>query len=1142
MSLFRLVVERPVATWMIAIAAAVFGFVSYQRLPLNLMPDLSYPSITVRTEVEGYAPQEVESQISRPIEESLATVPGLSELESRSRAGVSDVVLEFAWGADMDDAAQTVRERLQTTGLPQDAGRPLILRYDPSQEPILRIGLSMAPGADALAGDQALYVLRELAERDLKRDLEAMDGVAAVRVRGGLEREVLVEARQDWLTARGVTIDQLVNTLDSENVNLPGGAIRDGDQDYLVRTLNEVRTVEEIRDLEVWRNDGTRVRVSDLAIVREAHQDREVVSRLDGRDAVELEVFKAADANIVRVAAEIIEELEGTQGPTPEMSTKGLQDRLPDDVQLVILENQARFIEASIDNLRSTAVLGAFLAVAVLFAFLKDFRATGIIAAAIPLSIVATFAPMYMGGVSLNLMSLGGLALGIGMLVDNAVVVLENIQVFVERGMSRRDAAVRGAGEVAAAVTASTLTTVSVFLPITFVEGVAGQIFGDLALAVVFSLLASLAVALLFVPMLAAMDMELPTSDQRPRLRDVSRAARFRSFAQLRDSWKAAAGARRFVGLLWWVPRLFVRLFFELMSFCLVWSTALGSRVAVLVGGLLRGPIARLLVWGADAFQSVYARFARRFEDWIPKVLQRPGVVIGAAIASVVVSVPLGSQLGQALIPELHQGRFTAELALPVGTPLSRTSDFSKDIEQALVGHPEIRHIHSIVGTERRADSRADEGEHTARVMVELAPGGDLERRETAVMDDVRAVVAEVAAEWEIDDPEARMRRPSLFSFDTPVEVVLYDSNLDRLREVSGRVVKQLSQDDSLTDVRSSMVAGYPEVQIHYDRALLDRYGLNTGTIARQVRDKVLGKTATTMSRGDGRMDLVVRLVEDDRRSGDELERINVNPQVTPVIPLSSVATFTEAEGPSEIRRVDQRRAAAITANVVGFDVSGQAQRVSEALQGVAMDGVSWEMAGQSREMERSLTSLQMALGLAVFLVYVIMASTFESVLHPIVILVSVPLAVVGVVLALAVFGTPVSVVVLIGSIVLAGVVVNNAIVLVDTVNRLRSDGRSRLEALAEASSLRLRPILITTMTTVLGLLPLAFGLGEGAEVQQPLALTIIAGLSSSTLLTLGVIPVVYLVLTRLLERTESPSSDDTDPADNVALEPAPAR
>ncbi len=1146
MSLFRLVVERPVATWMIAIAAAVFGFVSYQRLPLNLMPDLSYPSITVRTEVEGYAPQEVESQISRPIEEALATVPGLSELESRSRAGVSDVVLEFAWGADMDDAAQTVRERLQTTGLPQDADRPLILRYDPSQEPILRIGLSVDAAMEPdLVGDKALFLLRELAERDLKRDLEAMDGVAAVRVRGGLEREIRVEARQDWMAARGISIDQVVNTLGAENVNLPGGAIRDGDQEYLVRTLNEVRTVEEIERLEIRRADGTRVRMSDVATVREAHKDREVASRLNGRDAVELEVFKAADANIVRVAAEIIEELEGARGPTPEMNKVGLKDRLPDHVQLVILENQARFIEASIANLRSTAFLGAFLAVAVLFAFLKDFRATAIIAAAIPLSIIATFAPMYMGGVSLNLMSLGGLALGIGMLVDNAVVVLENIQVFVERGESRRDASVRGASEVAAAVTASTLTTVSVFLPITFVEGVAGQIFGDLALAVVFSLLASLAVALLFVPMLAAMDVRLPATDSAPRLREVSRAAQFFSIGQFRSSWRATTGAKRWVFLPWWVSRLLLRLCFEVLSFLFVWSTALGGRVFLVVLRFAKGPLARTLEFGADRFQSGYNRFAARFAAWIPGVLSRPGLVLGAAVASVVVSIPLGATLGQALIPELHQGRFTAEIGLPVGTPLSRTSDFTLDIERRIVDLPEIAHIHSIVGTERRADSRADEGEHTARVMVELTEGGNLEARELAVMDQVREAVIAVANDWNLDVPETRLRRPSLFSFDTPVEVVLYDTDLDRLREVSARVVGRLSEDPSLTDVRSSMVAGYPEVQVHYNRELLDRYGLSTGTIAARVRDKVLGSTATTMSRGDGRLDLVVRLTEDDRRSGDELARININPNITPVIPLSSVATFTEAEGPSEIRRVDQRRAAAITANVIGFDVSGQAQKVAEMMRDVPMDGVTWEMAGQSREMERSLTSLQMALGLAVFLVYVIMASTFESILHPFVILVSVPLAVVGVVVSLAVFSTPVSVVVLIGSIVLAGVVVNNAIVLVDTVNRQRAEGSSREQALAEASVLRLRPILITTTTTVLGLIPLAFGLGEGAEVQQPLALTIIAGLSSSTLLTLGVIPVVYLVLTRLLEPAEASSSPDGEPSDpdGPALpDPTPAR
>ena len=586
---------------MIFIAAAVFGVVSYLRLPLNLMPDLSYPTLTVRTEVNGYAPQEVESQISRPIEEQLATTEGIVELESRSRAGISDVVLEFAWGTDMDDATQSVRERIQTIQLPQDARRPLILRYDPSQDPIHRIALSVDPEAtDAPRGEDALFVLRELADRQVKREIEAMDGIAAVRVRGGLEREILVEAR-DWLAARGVTLQQLVQTLGAENVNLPGGtcARGNGSSSSAPSTSPSVEEVAALR----FDADGVRVPISEVATVREASREREVVS-LDGRDAVELEVYKSADANIVQVAAALEARLEsqvvgwGEDGQP--MTAPGLRDQLPEGVVLVVLEDQADFIEASISNLRSTAVLGGFLAVAVLFVFLRDFRATAIIAAAIPISIVVTFAPMYIGGVSLNLMSLGGLALGIGMLVDKAVVVLENIQVKVEQGLPRREAAIEGTKDVAAAVVASTLTTVSVFLPITFVDGVAGQIFGDLALAVVFSLLASLVDSLLFVPMLAAIDVRLP--DRAPRLREISASAGFSSIPAFKDAWGARTGGRRLL----WAPYLVLRLVFQLTlegfaTAAAVSASLFGRAAAVVLSGILL-PGGAALLSAANAF------------------------------------------------------------------------------------------------------------------------------------------------------------------------------------------------------------------------------------------------------------------------------------------------------------------------------------------------------------------------------------------------------------------------------------------------------------------------------------------------------------------------------------------------------------
>lgn len=1105
MNLFALVVRRPVAAWMIAIAAAVFGLVSYGRLPLDLMPDLAYPTITVRTEAQGYAPEEVEAQISRPVEEALATTVGLVELESRSRASMSDVVLEFTWGTDMDRAAQDVRERLQTTFLPDDVGRPLILRYDPSLDPILRVSLSVQSDQSERDPDRVLIELRELAEQELKRELEAMDGVAAVRVRGGLEREVLVEARQDWLAARGISLDQLQLALGAENINLPGGAIRDGDQEFLVRTLGELRTVEDIRDLEIRRPDGVGVAVRDLAVVAEVPREREVESRLDGQPAVTLEVFKTADSNIVRVARSVKEHLAA--------------DTLPDGVRLVVLEDQAGFIESSLANLRSTALLGAFLAVGILYLFLRDLRATLIIGTAIPFSVVVSFAPMYVGGVSLNLMSLGGLALGIGMLVDNAVVVLENIQNKVDQGLARLEAAEAGAREMAAAVTASTLTTVAVFLPITFVEGVAGQVFGDLSLAVVMSLLASLVVALFFVPVLAATELSLPKRGQAEGgLLNIGRAARFASIGQLRQGWAERAGPRRLLWLPWGLLRLVIRLGFELFATLIVLPAALLGRLAFRVGGVVLPPLGRIAAASADRFQTLYLRFAGRYEGILRQVLNRPATVIGAVAVALALTLPLAANLGQALIPEVHQGRFTVELALPVGTPLPRTSAFAMMVEERLVALDEVGSVHSVVGNEQRADAASDQGEHSARIAVELKPGGDMKRREDALMDTVRQEVLRLA-EGQRTAIDLRLSRPGIFSFRTPIEVVIYDAELDQLGRNAREVQRAMIALPGLSDVESSLAAGYPEIRIRYDRDLLERYGLDSASVARRVRDMVQGARATTLSRGTGRVDLTVRLAEDERRGGDELRRINVNPALVPAIPLEAVALFEEAVGPSEIRRIDQRRAAVVSANLQGFDLSGQAQSIRLALERAELPAGSWEIAGQNREMERSLQSLGMALGLAVFLVYIIMASTFESVLHPFVILFSVPLAMVGVVPALMLTGTPVSVVALIGVIVLAGVVVNNAIVLVDTINRNRAEGMERIDAIHRAAALRLRPILITTITTVLGLVPLALGIGEGAEIQAPLAITVIAGLSASTLLTLLVIPVVYEQLTRLVER-----------------------
>ncbi len=1080
MSFYRWIVGHPIAVFMVTTAVMVFGLVSYAQLPLTLMPDISYPTLTVRTEYAGAAPEEVESQISRPIEEALSTVEGLVEIESRSRAGVSDVVLEFDWEVGMNSAVQDVRERLQTTPVPEGAERPLILRYDPSLDPILRIALSAHPKKGE--EPRSLLEVREYAEKELKRALETLPGVAAVTVRGGLERRIFVEPHEDWLRARGITLAQLASTLASENVNLAGGIVREGQNEYLIRTLNELKTLDDVRALGIRRLDGTTVPVGDVATVREGTADREVLARLDGEEAVEVEVYKEADANIVTTARGVKAALEGGLS-----KDSGLRTR--------VLDDQARFIEAALSDLVTNGVLGGLLAVLVTFVFLRDWLTTAIISTAIPICLVVTYAVMYVGGTSLNLMSLGGLALGVSMVIDSGTVVLENIQNHIDKGKTRAEAAVAGSSEVATAVFASVLTGMAVFFPIVFVEGIAGQIFGDLALTVVFSLAASLAVALLFIPMLAALQFSAGTPPERARDILVGGAS------TLRQEWSGSRWFWRPWVLCLWLTETSLRFCAQVF----VISTAWVLRAIFWVVSKIWRVFDRVTLVGADVFLAGYGRAEGVFARFLAAALARPAAVIVGAFVCFALSVAAFRTVGSELIPEVHQGRFTVHAALPVGTPLARTSGLLTEFERRVRALPDVESVYSVVGVERSASSSAEEGEHTARVLVEILSTDDLEIREDTLMDAIRAIGDD------FDGMVLRFQRPALFSFRTPIEVVLYGLDLKTLRSASDTAHTAISDIPGLADVRTSLSAGYPEVQVRYNRARLDSMGLAVGQVAETVRQKVQGEDATRISDGERRVDLTVRLDEGDRDSVGALGAINVNPRLDPPIRLDSVAELVESIGPSEIRRIDQRRAVVLSAALTDFDLSGAAARVEQALDRAGLPpGIEIEMAGQNREMDRSLASLSLALALAVFLVYVIMASTFESVRDPFIILFSVPLALVGVSFGLLVTGTPVSVVVFIGLIVLAGVVVANAIVLVDAINRIRDEGVELNEAIQQAAALRLRPILITALNSVLGLLPLAFGYGEGAEMQRPMAITIIFGLASSTVLTLVVVPVVY--------------------------------
>jgi HAE1 family hydrophobic/amphiphilic exporter-1 len=1106
-ALLRSITSRPVAVSMLFLALSIFGLVSLQRIPVELMPDLAYPTITVRTTHDGAAPGEMESGVARPIEESLATLDGLVGIESRSRAGAADVILNFAWGSDMPAAVQAVRESIQMVRLPNQADRPLILRYDPSLDPFMRVALAHENG-----DVDTLYTLREVAEGEVQRALEGIDGVAAVRVKGGLEREIMVEVRADWLAARGVRLDQVTAALQGQNINLAGGSVLEGDTEYLVRTLNEFKGIEDISSLRVAKEDGSFIPLTDLAIVREAHRERDVISHLDQAEAVEIEIFKEAGANIVETSAAV----RAVLFPS---SYSGLDTglKLPDGVRLELLDDAAMFINAALSNLASTALVGGFFAVLVLYGFLRDARSTFIISLAIPVSVIVAFGPLHAFGVTLNLMSLGGLALGIGMLVDNAVVVLENIQRYRELGETRTSAAVLGTANVGAAVTASTLTTVAVFLPVSFVEGVAGVLFSDLSLAVVTSLLASLAVALVLVPMLAALTGLSISGASALFEHDESASFFKRTRAVFTGAWRTAWHPAkllfmkhwkwvrgrwfRFPLVVWGLSRMVVTVVTVGWFAFMLRTFALFARKTVHFGAFVMRPMTSRSAWMSAGFARAYGVVERKFGKWTAIAVQRPSAVVAGALLVFIVSLSMFGTVGRELIPELHQGRFTVEVAAPVGTPLERTVALTSELEEVVSRHREVQSVYATIGADIRVDSDASLGEHTAKLRVNLIPDSDRTAQSARVMNDLRLSLQ--------DNQEVTTRfvTPSLFSFSTPIELVLFGWDLDQLREVSESAVTRLSQVDGLTDVNSSLVRGYPELQIRYDRVRLQQFGLDPGTVATRVRDKLQGIAATRIRRVEKLVDIRVQLSKGDRSSRDSLANMNINPSLFPAIPLSAVAEVVEVVGPSEIRRVDQQRAAVVSANISDLDLGGAVSAVIDTVKDDLPEGVTAAVAGQSKEMTESLASLGGALALAIFLVYVIMASTFESLVHPFIILLSAPLALVGVGVGLFVTQTPISVVVFIGLIVLAGVVVNNAIVLVDTVNRNRMEGDGLDQAILRASAQRLRPIMVTTMTTILGLLPLTLGLGAGAEVQRPLAITVTFGLASATLLTLVVIP-----------------------------------
>ncbi len=1030
--LVKFSVTRKVTILMVSLAVLAFGTVGFSRLPINLLPSLSYPSLTVQTEFANAAPAEVEQLITRPVEEVVGVLKGLKQIHSVSRSGISEVTLEFGWEANMTSLAMDIREKLDRLELPIEADTPIVLRYDPALDPIMKLSLS---------GDMPLTRLRLLGDKTVKETLERIEVVASAKIQGGEEEEIHININQGKVAAMGISPQMLSDLLRNSNINRPGGSLKNEQTQLLVRTLNEYGSLQEMRDLRITPPNRPSVRLGDVSEILWTSKEKEEIARFDGSEGILVSLYKEGDANTVDVANAVKEKIAS------------LQRKLPKGIKVAVQFDQSRFIEQSINEVKQSLLYGGFLAICVLWLFLKNARLTLIITTAIPLSVIAAFIFMYRFDVSLNIMSLGGLTLGVGMLVDSAIVVLESIQRHRDKGLSAFQAAVEGTSEVGGAVTASVLTTVAVFIPIVFVEGIAGQLFRDQALTVTFSLLMSLIVSFTLIPMLASLGKQ---KDAKP-LSVAEKKPLEKPIEILESNTKTLENNTKSL---------------ETNTNSLGW-------------------------------------FSAKYEKLLRLALGFKWTVVASAFSIFFLTLLLVPRLPTELIPQFSEGEFYFDVSLPEGTALPTTNKLLEKMEIIALQNPDVDSVYVSVGSRNVSGglSLKTKDENLAQINIVIKDRSDSEMEER-VIEQLRNAYSQMP------EADAQFGRPSFFSLKTPMELLFFGEDLEAMRDYTLTLLPKISKVEGLIDVRASLETGNPELVVKFDREQLARLGFDINSVSETINRRVNGSIVSRFQQPDRQIDIRLRNREADRDSVNDMENIVIGEIEGRPVTLRAVAHIELLQGPAAIDRIQQSRVAIIAGNLKGRSL----KQVTQEIQQLLIDNpppavLSFEFGGQNMEMEQSFNSLYFAIGLAIFLVYLVMAATFEHLGHPFVILFTIPLALIGVIIGLLFSGYGISVISMIGAVFLVGVVVNNAIVLVDAINIARRRGLEKLEAIVQAAKSRLRPILMTTFTTVLGLLPMAIGFGEGAELRAPLAVVVSFGLVVATSLTLFIIPVTYLIM-----------------------------
>lgn len=1081
-ALARKAVERPVTFFMTALIVIGFGLFGLSNLRLNLYPDVSFPTITIYTTYEGVAPGDMETLITRRIEEAVGSISGVREVRSSSKQGASVVKLKFNWGTNLYIAESDVRKELDSVRrmIPDDAEQPIVFSYDPNQEPIMVLTLT--------SDIRSPREIRTISKQDLEQRLERIPGVASSQTAGGYERQINIDISNDQMRTYDLTISTIANKLQQENIQIPAGELVEGRTIYSLRTIGEFKNVEQIRNTIIATRDGQPIKLEDIADVQDGVAQPIGNVHVNGQDGVIVNVYRQSDANVVTTANSVVEKLSD------------LKNVLPKDVKIDVLTNKAEFIESSINNLLWTGLQAVILVVLILLAFLRSGRSALIIAISIPVSIISTFSIMDWANLSLNIISLSGLTLAVGMVVDDAVVVLENIFRFKEEGHDREEASVFGAQEVAVPVVISTLTTLVVFIPILFVPGIAGFLFRDLALTISFALSVSSIVALSLIPMMSSQILDTNEDDEKEGnsyLKQLLDWSRGNIYKRIMASPLLLLG-----GIAYPVIWFFRYTFRKTGSF---FSNKIGPTISNLLD-----------------------QIEKRYHDALDYYLKRSSTVVVSAIVLFLVTLPLYNLLGGTFFPKVDDNSFILDVQRNPGVSLFELERSISQVESIIQKEvPEAKLIVSDFGDKKGVEGADDPGGYQGTVRVELVPQGKRERSESQIVASLLDRL-EIVAGTDIKEIQQDPLSPE---GESGLVIQVFGYEPQQKEKLADGIKKRLQNIDGIVNVFSTADQGRPELRVKMDRERISRLGMSTSDVANALSNAVKGNLATNYVDKGIEFEVMVQLEESEKTSVSDLRNLQIKTPSNNWVPLGNLARIERYRGPTNILRINQERVTEVTADLSGIDLKTATSKARAQLNEINWpDGYRYEIGGSAEDQQRSFYYLVIAFIIAGILTYMVMASQFESLVEPFIIILTIPLALTGVLVMLAATGTAISVTSMVGLILLSGIVVNNGIVMIDYIKILQARDFSRHEAIVEGATRRLRPILMTALTTILSMVPLALEIGSGSETWSPMARTVIGGLAMSTLLMLFVVPCLYKLINTMVENFGFDSVHKEDP------------